>query len=859
MSKEGSISRYLPKRGARPTPDELLSAFLSHTSERGLALYPAQEEAILALYEGKHVVLSTPTGSGKSLVAEALHFKTLAEGGRSFYTCPIKALVNEKFFAFCELFGPEAVGMMTGDASVNRDAPIICCTAEVLANLALGEEGAEIDAVVMDEFHYYADKERGVAWQVPLLAMPKTQFLLLSATLGETAQLEERLKAVSRREVAAVGGLARPVPLTFEYRETPLHETIAKLIEESWAPIYLVNFTQRAAAENAQALTSVQLLSKEEREAIRKELVEARFDSPYGKDVERYLRAGVGLHHAGLLPKYRRLTERLAQRGLLKVVSGTDTLGMGINIPLRTVLFTQLCKFDGEKTAIMKVRDFHQIAGRAGRKGFDDEGKVVAQAPEYVIENLRLAAKAAGGKKVTKKQPPTKNYVHWDRATFERLQTKQPEPLESRFHVTFPMLVALLQTGDLWPMGGYGRLIELIGRSHESERAKQRHKLRAAQMVRALRRAGIVELIPCDDRAACYLRVSSDLQEDFSLFQALSLYLVSAVGVLDPESESYALDLLSFVEATLEDPMAVLFRQTDLAKERKLFELKANGVPYEDRIAELEKVEYPKPCSELIHGTFAAFAETHPWVRSEDIRPKSVARDLFERLSSFNDYIVEYGLQRSEGVLLRYLSEVWRALTQTIPESARDDILEEIIAHLRAVIRGVDSSLIDEWERLMGYEPSVEDAQRAAPGAPRRELAPDDPRRLAANPKAFAARVRSEAHRLLKALAERRYADALAALRPLEGEPEWSAQLLEEAMAPYFEEHASVDLKPAARLPHNTLIKQEREGRWEVLQKLVDPEGEADWVLHLIVELGGDVAEALAPDAPLIALRRIGT
>ena len=397
------LAARLAQDGSHLDGDEILGRFVEWVSERGLTLYPAQEEAILELLAGKHVVLGTPTGSGKSLVAFALHFKAMAEGKTSFYTCPTKALVNEKFFALCDGFGAENVGMLTGDASINREAPIICCTAEVLSNYVLRELSPRVDYAVMDEFHYYGDRERGAAWQIPLLILEHTAFLLMSATLGDTAEIEERLKERTGREVASVKSARRPVPLDFEYRETPLHETIEDLLAKSKQPIYVVNFTQRAAAEQAQNLMSVNVCTREEKDAIRRELHGVRFDTPYGKEIDRFIRHGIGLHHAGLLPKYRLAVEKLSQVGHLKVISGTDTLGVGVNIPIRTVLFTQLCKFDGEKTAILGVREFQQISGRAGRKGFDEQGSVVVQAPEHVIENLRLAQKAAAGKKVVKK------------------------------------------------------------------------------------------------------------------------------------------------------------------------------------------------------------------------------------------------------------------------------------------------------------------------------------------------------------------------------------------------------------------------------------------------------------------------
>src|SRR5215472_5357891 len=403
--------------------DVLLGRFLEYTDGKQLQLYPAQESAILELFEEKNVILNTPTGSGKSLVAAALHFKAVTQGKRSIYTCPIKALVNEKFMALCREFGPDNVGLSTGDASVNRDAPILCCTAEILANIALREgPAANVHEVIMDEFHYYADRERGVAWQVPLLTLPQARFLLMSATLGDTTFFEEELTRLNGRASVTVSSNTRPVPLEYAYSELPLATTLENLIAQGRAPVYVVHFTQLEAAQSAQDFTSINVCTREEKAAIGTALENFKFSSPYGPEIRRWLKHGIGLHHAGLLPKYRVLAEQLAQKGLLKIICGTDTLGVGINVPIRTVLFTRLCKYDGEKTVILSARDFHQIAGRAGRKGFDDRGWVVAQAPEHVVENLKLEGKARdGGKKAVKRKPPEKNFVNWDKNTFARL------------------------------------------------------------------------------------------------------------------------------------------------------------------------------------------------------------------------------------------------------------------------------------------------------------------------------------------------------------------------------------------------------------------------------------------------------
>ncbi|HTB58806.1 MAG TPA: DUF3516 domain-containing protein, partial [Polyangia bacterium] len=749
-----------------------------------------------------------------------------------------------KFFDLCRLFGPERVGMLTGDASINRDAPIICCTAEILANMALRDGAGRADYVVMDEFHYYADRERGMAWQIPLLCLPQTTFLLMSATLGDLQVITDGLTALTKREVAVVRGRERPVPLEFDYRETPLHETIADLVTVNRAPIYLVNFTQRGAAEEAQNLMSVDVSSKGDKEALRDAMADATFDTPYGKELQRFLRHGIGIHHAGLLPRYRLLVERLAQQGLLKVISGTDTLGVGVNVPIRTVLFTQLCKFDGEKTGILGVRDFLQIAGRAGRKGFDERGFVVAQAPAHVVENRRLAAKKASGKKVVMQKPPTKGYVHWDRGTFDRLVNGTPEPLASRFEITHGVLLNCLQSRA--EGGGYRRLVSIIARSHGGPRDKRAERRRAAAYFRTLRHAGLINVVPGEAIRGRTVEISPELQRDFSLNQSLSLYLLEAVGVLDRASPVYALDVLTLVEAICENPDAVLRKQLDQLKTAKMAEMKAAGVEYEERIAQLEALEWPKPNRDFIYVTFNDFADRHPWVGQDNVRPKSIAREMYEGFTAFNDYVRSLGLERSEGVLLRYLSQVFKTLEQTVPAAARTDEVLDVIAHLRSLLREVDSSLLEEWEAL------ADPTRRPAKAAARAAVAPVDP---AAERRATIAGIRAELHKLVGALARRDFAAAARLCAPVVGEGEpWTAERLTEAMAPFWAEHAALLTTPDARRPDRTRIDEVDSGRYRAQQVLVDGEGDEDWSLDCIV----DLTRPRSDGGPLIELQRIG-
>lgn len=846
-----------------PETGDILDRFLTFTESRGITLYPAQENAILELFEGKNVILNTPTGSGKSLVAMAAQFLSLAKGHRSVYTCPVKALVNEKWQGLCREFGPENVGLSTGDASVNRDAPILCCTAEILANIALHEgEKTDIQDVIMDEFHYYADHDRGVAWQIPLLTLPYARFLIMSATLGDTTFFETALNNLTRRPTVCVASSDRPVPLEFEYTDIPLPATVERLIANGQGPVYVVHFTQLDAAQNAQSFTSLTVSSREEKEVIAQSLSGFKFSSPYGPDIKRWLRAGIGIHHAGLLPKYRILVEQLAQKGLLKVICGTDTLGVGINVPIRTVLFTRLCKFDGQKTRILSARDFHQISGRAGRKGFDDKGWVVAQAPDHVVENIALEQKRAkSGKKVVKRKPPERNFVNWDKSTFERLIAAPPERLVSRFQVSHAMLLNVLgRDGD-----GCTAMRSLIDDSHEADKMKELHRKRAWQLFRSLVERNIVEFIPRTSSGA-KIRVNVELQDDFSMAQTLSLFLIESIGLLDPQDPDYALRLLTLIESILENPEFILRKQLDKVKSRKMAEMKLEGVPFEERIEELEKLEYPKPDREFVYTAFNEFSDCHPWIGQENIRPKSVVREMFETFSSFADYVRDYKIQRAEGLLLRHINSVYKVLTQTVPEAAKDDTLREMEIYLRDMLHQVDSSLLDAWEKMRNpaYAAS-ENSELLPPGAA--TLAADitkDPRMFTASVRAtifsfLSVLSRQGSHQALATLADRESTEEDIEPTPVGVTTETSSLTLGEelrvAFEQYREEHGMFKLDPEARNNRHTYVNKSSDNQsWTVQQILVDDNGFNDTLVEFYVHL----ADSRAAGRPAVRFVRMG-
>lgn len=817
--------------------DAVYDVFVEWATDRGFTLYPAQDEAVIELVSGAHVILSTPTGTGKSLVAVAAHAASLARGGRTYYTAPIKALVSEKFFALVEIFGADKVGMVTGDSSVNPDAAIVCCTAEILANLALRQgTDAAIDQVVMDEFHYYGDPERGWAWQVPLLTLTGTQFLLMSATLGDVTAIADDLRERTGRPIAEVTGVERPVPLHHDYERMPVHEVVQRLMDQGETPVYIVHFSQAQAVERAQALSSAKVATREQRDAIAEAIGGFRFTTAFGKTLSRLVRAGIGIHHAGMLPRYRRLVETLAQRGLLRVICGTDTLGVGINVPIRTVVITALSKYDGTRMRQLSAREFHQVAGRAGRAGYDPYGNVIVMAPEWEIENeaaLRKAGDdAAKRKKIVRKKAPT-GVVNWGLGSFERLVAATPEPLTPHMQMTAAMLINVIgRGGDV-----FGNVRALVSDNHEPLARRYELARRALAIFRTLRAAGIVEVDRTGPKPV--VRLTVDLQPNFALNQPLSPFALAAIDLLDRDSGApqedgtgsghYALDVVSVIEATLDDPRAILSQQEYRARGEAVAAMKRDGIEYDERMALLEEITYPKPLADLLAQSFEVFASSQPWVRDFELSPKSVVRDMFERAMSFGEFVAFYQLGRSEGLVLRYLSDAYRAIRQTVPAEARTDDLMDVIEWLGELVRQVDSSLVDEWESLTHPTAEGDDAPVVPPAPPS----------VLTNRRAFTVLVRNELFRRVQ-LAALQDDDALVALDP---DVDWPA-----ALDAYFDEHEEILTGGPARSPSLVRIDETdaAAGRWVVEQTLDDPAGDHDWRIRGEVDLAASVEEGTA-------------
>ncbi|WP_028709568.1 DEAD/DEAH box helicase [Propionicicella superfundia] len=826
------LTDLLPTSG-EPDPDALYEAFVRWTSDDGLTLYPHQDEALVEILTGANAVITTPTGSGKTLIATGAHVAAYASGVRSYYTAPIKALVSEKFFGLCDIFGAANVGMVTGDAAVNPDAPIVCCTAEILANIALRQgRTAEVGQVVMDEFHFIADRDRGWAWQVALTELPQAQFIIMSATLGDVTDLARGLAERTGRPSSIISDAVRPVPLTYEWSLRPLLEAVEVMLRDDRGPVYIVHSTQAAAVERAQSLLSGGFADR----SHRRELVEAmqgfRFANGFGKTLSKLLLSGIAVHHAGMLPRYRRLVETLAQRGLLSVICGTDTLGVGINVPIRTVLFASLSKFDGRRQRLLRAREFHQIAGRAGRPGFDTVGYVVAQAPDHVIENAVAVAKAGNDPKklrrVKRKKPP-EGFVSFTEDTFTRLIAAPPEQLVARMRISHGMLLNLLQRDEDTVVA----VQRLVDAATTDRAARLRLYRRALALGRSLLVGGVVVRLPEPTPGGRRYQLAVDLQQDFALNQPLSAFAIAALALLDPEAPDHALDVLSVIEATLENPMAVLVQQQFRARGDLVAELKADGVEYEERQEILDGVTWPRPLAELLEHAFGTFVGSHPWLAETPVSPKSIVRDMYERAMTFGEYVAYYKVQRSEGLLLRYLSDAYRALRQTVPESLRTEALTDIIEWLGEVTRLTDSSLLDEWERLTG----ATDTGLLTDAAPPQ-------RTVTSNPRAFRVLVRNAMFRRVE-LASRDDVQGLLALDAEDPDRATAFRDWDAALGEYWDVYDEIRTDADARGPA-LLVIEEKGRRWQVRQIIADPEDNHDWSITATVDLDAcDAAEDL--------------
>lgn len=896
----------LEDRGLLTDDDALYEAFSSWASSTGRPLYRHQDESLIEILSGNHVIAATPTGSGKSMIALAAHFVSMAHGGRSYYTAPLKALVSEKFFDLVSLFGADNVGMVTGDVSLNADAPIICCTAEILANQSL-REGPTLDAdmIVMDEFHFYADPQRGWAWQVPLLELTRPQFIAMSATLGDTTVFREQWTERTGRPTVEITDAQRPVPLEYDYVVDTLQDTVERLLSEGRHPIYIVHFSQKDAVDTASSLMDRKLVSPEIRSQISREISTVSFTKGFGQTLRGLLSHGIGVHHAGMLPRYRRLVERLTQQGLLPVICGTDTLGVGINVPIRTVLLTSLVKFDGSKMRHLRSREFHQIAGRAGRAGFDTVGFVRVLAPEHEVEAARERARLTAAqeaardereakrakKKASKKRSgPKEGQITWSRSTFERLRDAAPEALQSHFEMTHSTVLNVLGGAADAGRDPAEHLVHLALHNDDQPLPANPHIRHLADIYTSLLQAGVVEHLSsarAQELGVSRLQLVADLPDDFALNQPLSPFALAAFELLDPDSPTFALDVISIVEAVLEDPRPLLYAQENQAKAAAVASMKAQGMEYDERMAALEEISWPKPLEELLSPAFSVYARSNPWVGDLELSPKSVIREMIENAMTFTELISRYDVGRSEGVILRYLSDAYRMMRQVIPEEIVTEELESMISWLADLIRSVDSSLLDEWEAMMNGEELVEaEGVSSAVGA-ERAFGADESGAIAftANRHAFRNTVRRTLFNFVE-LMSRDDVDGLERATTQAADDDelfaevapWTGDDWDHALERYWAEHDWIDINQGARSQALCALEEQVSGEdvlalmsfsardntnqrarfealaravddapagsvWLATQTITDPEDNMDWRIAALVDLAASDKE----------------
>lgn len=861
----------LEDAGTLGDDDALYQAFATWAESTGRPMYPHQADSLFEILAGNHIIAATPTGSGKTLIGLAAHFVSMAHGGRSFYTAPLKALVSEKFFDLVAQFGAQNVGMVTGDVSLNADAPIICCTAEILANQAL-REGPDLDAdmIIMDEFHFYGDPQRGWAWQTPLLELTTPQFVAMSATLGDTTRFEQSWKERTGRNVSVIDNAQRPVPLEFEYVVDSMTDTVPRLLSEGRWPVYIVHFSQKDAVDSAAAFNKAKLITDEQKAAIARELNTVKFGRGFGQTLRSFLAQGIGIHHAGMLPRYRRLVERLTQQGLMAIVCGTDTLGVGINVPIRTVLITSLVKFDGTKMRHLSAREFHQIAGRAGRAGFDTVGFVRVLAPEHEVEaaksRARLSAaaleaadaralKAAKKKDSKKRKGPSDGQISWTQSTFERLVNAAPEALTSHFELTHSMVLNVLAGADRRDPGEH--LVYLATHNDDPVRESNPHLRRLAEIYSSMRTAEVIEHVSsaqAQDDGGYRLRLRTHLPDDFALNQPLSPFALAAIELLDPESPTFTVDVISVIESVLEDPRPILFGQQRAARAEAAAALKAQGVDFDERKALIDEVMWPQPLAELLQGAFRVYARSNPWIGDLEISPKSVVREMVENAMTFTELVSRYDAGRSEGVVLRYLTDAYRTLRQVVPEEAMTDELHAVIDWLAELIRSVDSSLLDEWEALAQGTYGQLNHSDVSPDVEERAFGADESGVVAfsANKHAFRSAIRRAMFERVKLMSF----DNVDALADLDRSSGWDEDRWDGVLARYWAEHDWISIEPDAQSARFTQLNEapsyseyleagvseamaerlDPQRFWIATQTLVDPEDNLDWRIVALVD-----------------------
>lgn len=707
-----------------PTDGELeLSFYEKFLWGRGLEPYPVQEQAISKILAGQSVLVTVPTGTGKTLMAKAALHAAMERNQRAIYTTPLRALTEEKYRELCGDFGEGYVGFATGDYKVNREAPIQVEVAEILWNRIVAEKHVSpADIVIMDEGHYFNDPERGYVWEQSIIGLdPRTQLVILSATVGRPEQFTHWVELTRRMPMALVESRERKVPLVHEFREDMMIDTVRELAHTGDVPAIIFVFGREQCFEVARLLKSCRRFTTDE-EKVRVEAMcdAALLETGVAKELRALLTHGIGIHHAGILPRYKQLVEQLALERLIKFVVSTETIAAGINLPARTVVFPALRKFIKKEARLVTAAEYHQMAGRAGRPQFDDRGLAITLAPEEVVSDIKKKLKDAS-KRPAYDEAKVKRGVYaqaqadakkrgdivWTPEIHADLVKGEPAELRSKTKITaeqvlaigLPDLTATTLPGDAaaqrmadaeasLPPSMRLDIVTVIENLLLTERErKELHKV-LAQLVANMKAIGVI-----DEHGH---QVKGEMIRELQGMDGLLIYYILFNHQLE------YIELRELVEYLIDHD--IIQRQLDRKGEdakrewmrTKIREMRETNpqVSWEDVEAAWEK-EFPRVPTkiELIHQEFSAQVP-HPELHGGK-KPKTTWAQLEDSGLTFLEFVDKHGLDHEEGNLFSYLVRVMN-FARKLHTAAHLTEFEDMAERVQRLLARVDVRLVDD-------------------------------------------------------------------------------------------------------------------------------------------------------------------
>lgn len=707
-----------------PSDGELeLSFYEKFLWSRGLEPYPVQEQALAHIFAGTSVLVTVPTGTGKTLMAKAALHAALGRGHRAIYTTPLRALTEEKYRELSADFGEHNVGFATGDYKVNRDAPIQVEVAEILWNRIVADKHVSpAEIVVMDEGHYFNDPERGYVWEQSIIGLdPRTQLVVLSATVGHPEKFCHWVELTRRVTMALVDSRERKVPLVHEFREEMIIDTVRELAFSGDVPAIVFVFGREQCFEVARLLKSCRRFTTDEEKAkVEAMCDEALLPSGASKELRPLLTHGIGIHHAGILPRYKQLVEQLALERLIKFVVSTETIAAGINLPARTVVFPALRKFVKQAPRLVTAAEYHQMAGRAGRPQFDDRGLAITLAPEQIVSDLKkelkdAAKRAAYDEAKVKKSvynrarsdAQRKGDIVWTPEVHAELVRGEPAELRSKTKITAEQVLAIglpdltatkIATDSVearmaaaeasLPPSMRLDIVTVIENLLLEDRERVVLQKTLAQLVDNLKAIGVI-----DEHGK---QISGQMIRDLQGMDGLFIYYVLFNHQLE------YIELRELIEYLIDHDVIqrLLDRKGEDAKREwcraKLRELREGNphITWEDVEAEWDK-EHPRPPTkvEVIHAELSAKVP-HPELHGGK-KPKNVWATLEDSGMGFLEFVERHSLEHEEGNLFSYLVRVMN-FARKLGQASQLSEFEDMAERVQKLLARVDIRLIDD-------------------------------------------------------------------------------------------------------------------------------------------------------------------